>query len=113
MEKVPGIQLDSVWAGMGIQDRFTVAKAISRYQEAWTSCSFKQLGSLYYAKDLDGHNQSPLYTDCQGVAKSNPRFAIGQSTGREFSDDGRMTVEFDRGPCTTFVLNLGLTTNKI
>ena len=31
MEKVLGAQLDSVWAGMGIQDRFTVAKAIARY----------------------------------------------------------------------------------
>ena len=31
MEKVSGVQLDSVWAGMGIQDRFTVVKAIARY----------------------------------------------------------------------------------
>ena len=106
MEKVPGVQLDFVWAGMGIEDRLTIAKAIARYQKTWTSFSFKKFGSLYYAKDLDGHNQSPLYTDCHGVTITNPRFAVGPSTGRDFSDDGRLAVEFDRGPCKTGVPNL-------
>ena len=31
MEKVLGVRLDSVWAGIGIQDRFTIAKAIARF----------------------------------------------------------------------------------
>lgn len=103
MEKVPGVQLDFVWAGLRIQDRFTIAKAIARYQKAWTSFSFKKFGSLYYAEDLDGHTWDPLYTDSHGAVISDPRFAIGPSTGRDSNDHGKATVQFDRGPCKTCV----------
>ncbi len=101
MEKLPGVQLDAVWAKMEIQDRFTVAKAIARYQKAWMSCSFNHYGSLYYTEDLDGHTQSPLYTDCNDVPITSSRFVVGPSTGRGFSDDERSRIEFDRGPCKT------------
>ena len=106
MEKVSGVPLDTVWAGMVIEDRFTIVKAIARYQKAWISCTFKQFGSLYYIEDLDGPTQSLLYTDCDGVESNEPRFAVGPSTGRNFSDDGRSMVEFDRGPCKTPSQNL-------
>lgn len=101
MEKLPGVQLDVVWAGMKIEDRFAIVKAIARYQKAWMSCSFNRFGSVYYADDLDGHNQSLLYTDGHGVEIMDPKFAVGPSTGREFSDNRRSMVEFDRGPCKT------------
>ena len=86
---------------MEIQDRLTVVKAIARYQKSWTSCSFHNFGSLYYAGDLgmDKDTQKPLYTDCHGNAVKNSRFVIGPSTGRDFSDDDRMSIELDRGPC--------------
>ncbi len=100
MEKLPGVSLDHVWASMGIGDRFKIAKAIAHYQKAWMSVSFHQFGSLYYAQDLEGHTpQSCLYTDQHGVSIEEPRFAVGPSTGREFVDDGRIAIEFDRGPC--------------
>lgn len=59
------------------------------------------LRQSYYTEDLgtDEHSQGPLYTDCDGNAVTNSRFAIGPSTGRDFSDDGRMEIELDRGPC--------------
>ncbi|KAL9607872.1 MAG: hypothetical protein Q9167_007261 [Letrouitia subvulpina] len=101
MEKLSGIQLEVVWSGMKIEDRLTVVKAIARYQKAWMSCSFNQIGSLYFAEDLDGSTQSSLYTDGRGIEISNSRFAIGPSVGREFSDDRRSAVEFDRGPWNT------------
>ena len=113
MEKILGVQLDFVWAGMGIEDRFTIAKAIARYQKTWISFLFKKLGSLYYAEDLDRHNQSLLYTDCHGVTITDPRFAVGLSTGRDFSDDGRVAVDFDKGPCETYVPNLTPMTDNI
>ena len=86
---------------MEIQDRFTVVKAIARLQKSWASCSFHRFGSLYYTEDLgtDEHSQGPLYTDYDGNAVTNSRFAIGPSAGRDFSDDGRMEIELDRGPC--------------
>ena len=103
MEKLPGVSLDHVWATMGIGDRFKIAKAIAQYQEAWMSVSFHQFGSLYYAQDLEGNSlQSSLYTDQHGVSIKEPRFVVGPSTGREFVDDGRMAIEFDRGPCKIY-----------
>jgi hypothetical protein len=100
MEKLPGIELERVWAGMGIEDRFTIIKAIAKYQKAWMSVSFEKFGSLYYSADLGGQLvDGPLYTDHQGVQIANSKFAIGPSTGRESFDDGRAAIEFDKGPC--------------
>lgn len=101
MEKISGVQLDIVWPKMGLKERSALAESIAVYQKAWMSLSFKKLGSLYYAEDLNGHTQSPLYTKCGGVPITNPRFAVGPSVGRVHMDDGRSTVEFDRGPCKT------------
>ena len=102
--ELPGVQLGTVWAGTKIQDRLTVVKAIARYQKSWTSCSFHRFGSLYYADDLEPHEyaQSPLYTDWDGNAVTNSKYAVGASTGRKFNDEGRMKIEFDRGPCKTY-----------
>lgn len=101
MEKLSGVPLDGVWATLGLNDRIALAKSISEYQEKWMSVAFENFGSLYYASDLDGRTQSPLYTKYGGVPITNPRFAVGPSVGRVFMDDGRSTVEFNRGPCKT------------
>ena len=102
MEKVPGIELERVWPSMKIGDRFTVVKSIANLQKSWTSVSFKRFGSLYYSKDLDTKNSTgPLYTDENGVDITDAKFAVGPTTNRESVDNGRATVEFDRGPCKT------------
>jgi hypothetical protein len=107
MEKLAGVELEQVWPGMNIQDRFAVVRAIAGYQDRWTSISFAKFGSLYYAEDLDGPKiDSPLYTDADGAQVTDARFAIGPSTGREFIDDGRATIDFDRGPCKTIPIRL-------
>ncbi|MDI1490441.1 MAG: hypothetical protein OHK93_001644 [Ramalina farinacea] len=98
MEKIQGIQLDAVRAEMGIEDRFKIVKAIARLQKTWMTFSFREYGSLYYTEDLHEYFPRPLYTNREGVKVMTSRFAIGPSTGRGFSDDGRSTVEFDRGP---------------
>ena len=93
---------------MGIEDRFTIIKAIAQYQKAWMSVSFENFGSLYYAADLGGQLvDGPLYTDHQGVQIVNPKFAISPSTGREIFDDGRAAIKFNRGPCKYYVYNMG------
>lgn len=100
MEKVPGIELERVWPSMRIGDRFTLVKAIASFQKAWTSVYFRKFGGLYYAKDLEERTgNEPLYTDANGVDITDTKFAIGPSTGREFIDNKRMTIDFDRGPC--------------
>lgn len=85
---------------MKLEDRLEVVKQIVRYQKKWTSTSFKQFGSLYFAHDLGKQNsQDPLYFDEHGMAMKNQRFAVGLSTGREYYDAGRASVLNDRGPC--------------
>ncbi|KAI9709411.1 MAG: hypothetical protein M1812_007688 [Candelaria pacifica] len=101
MEKVAGVTLDRVWDSMKIEDRAGLVKAVASYQKSWMSVSFEQLGSIYYARDLDEQVSGPLYTDGEGTRISNPKFAVGPTTGRNFNDDGRETIEFDRGPWST------------
>ncbi|KAL5331675.1 hypothetical protein ACEPPN_001210 [Leptodophora sp. 'Broadleaf-Isolate-01'] len=99
MEKLPGIELEHAWPSMTIGDRLAVVKAIARYQKSWCSVSFKKYGGLYYAKDLDiSTGNEPLYTDANGIDVKDSKFGIGPSTGREFIDNGRATIDFDRGP---------------
>ncbi|PWY77778.1 phosphotransferase enzyme family protein [Aspergillus eucalypticola CBS 122712] len=79
MEKVGGIQLNKVWPRMNIKQRFELAKTIARYQKAWMSN-----GCILVNED--------------GSQFKDDQFAISPSTGRGFLDDGRIDVDFDRGP---------------
>ncbi|KAF1850920.1 APH-domain-containing protein [Cucurbitaria berberidis CBS 394.84] len=99
MEKVAGTELEQFWPNMAIKDRFTIVKTIAGFQKAWTSVSFKKFGSLYYSNDLDATTEGEeLYVDANGVGITDKKFAIGPSTGRESTDNGRATINFDRGP---------------
>ncbi|EPE24799.1 Protein kinase-like (PK-like) [Glarea lozoyensis ATCC 20868] len=100
MERVPGVELESVWPTMPIEDRLSIVKEIAGYQKTWASTSFTMYGSMYYAADLGSEYATNMtYTDGQGNEIETSRFAIGLSTGRELIDNKRSTVEFDRGPC--------------
>ncbi|KAL4904439.1 hypothetical protein BDW74DRAFT_185692 [Aspergillus multicolor] len=74
MKKVAGVQLSELWLAMGIKERFEVVKTISE-------------GSI----GCDLLNED-------GSRTQHHRYAIDPSTGREFLDDGRTALEFDRGP---------------
>ncbi|PWY93924.1 phosphotransferase enzyme family protein [Aspergillus sclerotioniger CBS 115572] len=100
MEKVEGVQLDSVWPKMDIKKRFELVKTISGYQKAWISRSFTQYGSLYYSSDLENSDGCVIVKE-DGYELKEHRFAVGPTTGREFHDDGRIEVDFDRGPWDT------------
>ncbi|PLB45009.1 hypothetical protein P170DRAFT_513098 [Aspergillus steynii IBT 23096] len=97
MEKVAGVQLNELWPKLDIRDKFAVVKAITGFQKAWMSTSFTPYGSLYYASDL-GSNDSCILVKPNGSEVKEHRFAVGPSTGREFLDDGRIALDFDRGP---------------
>jgi hypothetical protein len=106
MEKVSGIELEHVWPSMSIKDRLVIVKAIAGFQKAWTSVSFNRFGSIYYSNDLEETTgNQPLYVDADGIEITDERFAVGPSTGRESIDNGRATINFDRGPCKSSVLN--------
>lgn len=98
MEKVAGVQLSHAWYNMDIEDRFEIVKAISGYQKSWLSTSFTKYGSLYYPCDTDYQKECVLIKS-DGTHTKQPRFAIGPSTGRDQADHGRVSIDFDRGPC--------------
>lgn len=98
MENVSGVQLDAIWPKMDIKERFELVKTISGYQKSWMSASFSQYGSLYYSSDLTNCDECTVFK-AEGSRVKEPDFSIGPSTGREFVDDGRMALDFDRGPC--------------
>lgn len=62
------------------------------------STSFSQYGSLYYSSDLNDSAGCVLAKE-NGIKVNQRRFAVGPSTGRGFLDDGRIALDFDRGPC--------------
>lgn len=101
MEKAKGVQLASMWPKMELDQRVQVVRAIARHQRAWLNISFSRIGSLYYAKDspssanLDG----PLFSDDLGKPITDSKFVIGPILGREWMDNGRATIDSDRGPC--------------
>ncbi|KAF2182372.1 hypothetical protein K469DRAFT_232463 [Zopfia rhizophila CBS 207.26] len=102
MEKAPGIELERVWPQMDIKDRLSVVKKNAAFQKAWTSISFKKYGGLYYAKALNNPmNNGPLYVNADGIDIKDARFAVGPPTRRENINDGRATIDFNRGPWNT------------
>lgn len=98
MEKVVGVQLSHVWYNMGIEERFQIVKAILGYQKTWLSTFFTKYRSLYYQCDIDYQKEYVLIKS-DGTYAKQPHFAIGPSIGRDQADYGRVSIDFDRGPC--------------
>ncbi|KAK9364515.1 kinase-like domain-containing protein [Lipomyces kononenkoae] len=99
MEKLQGVQLDRIWERLDVDVQLKVLKQIAKYQESWTFTCFDRFGGLYYKEDLASDTPSLVYTNKEGQRITDHRFAVGPSPSRHNSDDGRMQVEFDRGPC--------------
>lgn len=108
MEKAQGVQLKEIWNKLDIEVRLNIVKKIAKYQTDWTSISFSKFGGLYYKQDLVS-TQSLVYTNIEGKEITDERFAVGPSTSRQNTDDGRMEIEFDRGPCES---NIGIRAKK-
>ena len=95
-----GILLEEVWPNMVIEKRFVVIKSLARYQKAWSSIRFNQCGILYYAQDINSRSvERPLYSIQDIVGVSDPNFVDEPTVGREWFDNGRAAIDFDRGPC--------------
>lgn len=100
MEKMAGVQLEDVWGSLDVDQKIGVVKQLARHQKTWAATIFRQCGSLYYAQDLDPSISRTLqYVDHHGAEIKDFRFSMGPSVGREFVDDGRCDVQYDRGPC--------------
>ncbi|EME77786.1 uncharacterized protein MYCFIDRAFT_33962 [Pseudocercospora fijiensis CIRAD86] len=95
-----GVPLKSVWKNLQLQHRGAVARSIAEFQAKWSSTTINGYGSIYYARDLDEQHRLPL-DNPQGGSVNNLHLAIGPTAGRDWNDEGRQHVEFDRGPWRT------------
>ncbi|DAA78638.1 TPA_exp: Uncharacterized protein A8136_2423 [Trichophyton benhamiae CBS 112371] len=97
MEKIPGVQLSEIWWNLKLKQKLKVFAQIARYMRRWTSVNFSQIGSLYYTENIPTASNEPLYFE-NGHATFNPRFTVGPSTNREWSDAGRDGLKCNSGP---------------
>ncbi|KAL3419984.1 hypothetical protein PVAG01_08483 [Phlyctema vagabunda] len=100
MEKVEGVPLSTHWTSMPFDKKTEIVKRLAGYQEAWMSYTFKQYGSLYYAKDVPASSAQPefSYYDKNSAEIKDKRFAVGPMVHRQTVDYGRAEVDFYRGP---------------
>ena len=100
MEKMPGVELESVWPNLTLRQKFEVVQQVVDFEASFASTRFSSYGSLYFTKDLpEPLRSAPLPVDEAGTTVKHSRFAIGPTVSRMFFDDGRAAVDVDRGPC--------------
>ncbi|PYH76651.1 hypothetical protein BO82DRAFT_295793, partial [Aspergillus uvarum CBS 121591] len=99
MENVPGVPLSKLWDQLEVGAKFRIVQSIATYQEMWLNISFSHYGSLYYKHDIGSTSPSLEYTVKSGENIADDRFTIGPSVSRQNSDDGRLMMDFNRGPC--------------
>ncbi|SMR53071.1 unnamed protein product [Zymoseptoria tritici ST99CH_3D1] len=97
MEKAEGVLLETIWQKMELRQQGALVKAIVRLQAEWASSLFAGYGSIYYATDLEEERRLPLHAS----SSAQEIFALGPITGRDWNDNGRLDVAFDRGPWKT------------
>ena len=113
MEKAKGEPLDRYFDKMDVADRFEVLKEIARYQLQWLSTPFSGYGGLYFSSDLEDSEKVILAPTGQHGNNNIEGFVIGPTVGRQWVDDGRLLVDFNRGPCKLFILLVAITLVKL
>ena len=110
MDKARGVPLSQEWDTMKLPQKLQVLLAMTHLQKQWLSVSFSHYGSLYYAKDLQLGDVPPSegsHFIKNGKTVEDSEFAIGPTTGRDWMDAGRSTLDIARGPCTSvFTISL-------
>lgn len=108
MEKVPGIELENLWEDITGRQKYEIVKQLVGIEKSFTATRFTSFGSLYYADDVPKvSGDETLCVNEDGTEIQCSRFAIGPTNNRMFFDEGRGTVQMDRGPCMkTFQLPL-------
>ena len=102
MENVPGIELSGLWEDLTGRQKYEIVEQIVGYEKSFASTRFTMFGSLYYALDLPNiAGNEVLCVNEDGMDMRCSQFAVGPTNYRMFFDDGRGTLDVDRGPCTT------------
>jgi hypothetical protein len=99
---VIGVELGRLWEGMTGRQKYDVVKQIVGYEKSFASTPFTKFGTLYYALDLPNTAADEmLCVNGDGADMKCPQLTVGPTNNRMFFDDGRETLDVDRGPCTT------------
>lgn len=106
MEKVPGIELESVWEDITGRQKYEIVRQLVGFEKSFAATRFTAFGSLYYAVDVPKvSGDETLCVTEHGTEIKCSQFAIGPSNNRKFFDDGRGTVSVNRGPCRNYFLS--------
>lgn len=97
MDNIEGVSLSHVWDKMRVHQKPKFVLATTNLQKEGLRVSFSHYGSLSYAGDM----QSPegYHYVMDGMVIEDLEFAIGPSTGRDWSEVGRSALDIERGPC--------------
>ncbi|EEQ30887.1 phosphotransferase family protein [Microsporum canis CBS 113480] len=96
MDKAEGVPLSQVWGTLPLSQKLQVILAVTRLQKRWLRVSFSSYGSLYYTGDVNSPSGNHYIKNGEAVKYSG--FVVGPSTGRDWIDAGRSSLDIDRGP---------------
>ncbi|KAF2433877.1 hypothetical protein EJ08DRAFT_668550 [Tothia fuscella] len=97
MEKAPGIQLSKLWDELQGNKKYGIIQQLVGFEKALATAKLPAYGSLYYSDDLL-ESTSAIALPVMDVNGSTKSFSIGPTNNRKYFDDGRGTLELDRGP---------------
>ncbi|CEL11211.1 hypothetical protein ASPCAL14314 [Aspergillus calidoustus] len=101
MAEAPGVQLDSVWSDLSLEQRVAIMKDLVSLEKKMSSASFSRYGSLYYtSENIPGAKsvevQGNVSVDLRNAATR--QFCLGPIAEREWWRGERATMDIDRGP---------------
>lgn len=107
MEKQNGIRLSDAWWKMreGAYFRRTyrwkVTKSLQKLVRSWAQVAFPVFGGIYFKEQIDKPSTGLYYSDkFSEMVRDDERYVFGPSSSRLNNENGRMDIEFDRGPCS-------------
>ncbi|KAF1953419.1 hypothetical protein CC80DRAFT_569370 [Byssothecium circinans] len=97
MERSGGVELGKIWHDIPWEERLEIVRTLVGYEKAFVSANLPMYGSLYYAKDLLSPSRSQFLDSVNSKGKEEA-FVVGPTTNRAWFDQGRDSVEVNRGP---------------
>lgn len=104
MKKAHGVQLSELWDELHSQKKFRIIKQLVGFEKALATAKLPAYGSLYYSDDLP-EPTSAIALPVINVNRSAKSFSIGPTNNRKYFDDGRGTLELERGSCKSNFFN--------
>ncbi|KAF1953158.1 hypothetical protein CC80DRAFT_420717 [Byssothecium circinans] len=104
-EKAKGKPLGSLWYQWQTDSQLDLVAQLVDFETKLTSVSFQRHGCLYYKKDLEGKGDRAFDLEARSQASVDfvkglltDEFALGPLTEAKLWEDGRATMDLDRGP---------------